>query len=184
MTLHRYISAEQRFWARVEKTDNCWLWSGSVIQGYGQLKINGKMMLAHRFSFLLHNGNINEKLMVLHSCDNPQCVNPEHLSQGTAQDNADDRTNRKRSAYGVKNGHSTMPERTPKKEAHYNYANPNALQKGVGNGRAKLTESDVVSIRQYWQSGGLNKSQISRIYGVSDVVIGNIVSGKSWKHVK
>lgn len=85
----------ERFWAKVNKTEGgCWEWTGAKARGgYGTLNSAkaGGCVGAHRFSFWLHNGIIDPLLMVLHSCDNPGCVNPGHLRQGTAQDNMDDK---------------------------------------------------------------------------------------------
>lgn len=81
-----------RFWERVQKTDDCWLWTGSTDKdGYGWFWVDGKTATAHRFSYALHNdGAIPDGLYVCHSCDNPPCVNPDHLWLGTNQDNMDD----------------------------------------------------------------------------------------------
>ena len=83
--------AVERFWARVNKTDDCWLWTGAQIKGYGDLRINTTArQLAHRFSWELHSGHIPQGLHVLHRCDNPPCVRPDHLFLGTNNDNVMD----------------------------------------------------------------------------------------------
>lgn len=80
-----------RFWSKVTKTDWCWNWTGSKIGlGYGILGVNCGKMVAHRFSWILHNGKIPSRLLVLHHCDNPSCVNPSHLFLGTHKDNMRD----------------------------------------------------------------------------------------------
>lgn len=79
----------RRFWSYVEKTPTCWVWRGKINHwGYGLFSFNGKWRLAHRYSWSLHNGQeIPKGLVVLHHCDEPPCVNPEHLSVGTTADN-------------------------------------------------------------------------------------------------
>jgi hypothetical protein len=88
----------ERFWAKVDKTENCWLWTASRQSfGYGTFMLTkGKFARAHRFSWELHNGPIPEGLFVLHHCDVPWCVNPDHLYLGTNRDNARDRKERGR----------------------------------------------------------------------------------------
>jgi hypothetical protein len=81
-----------RFWLHVNTADDCWLWNdGRRPDAYGSFhRDDGKMVGAHRFSYELANGPIPAGLHVLHSCDNPPCVNPAHLSVGTRLDNMRD----------------------------------------------------------------------------------------------
>lgn len=69
----------------------CWIWTGHIrTNGYGAMSIKSKLQYAHRISWELHNGPIPEGLFVLHKCDNPPCVNPDHLFIGTQKDNLQD----------------------------------------------------------------------------------------------
>lgn len=86
-------SSVDRFWARVQKSDGCWVFTGAVCNRAGHLHIareDGSRALAHRFSYELHHGLIPTGLVVMHSCDVPACVNPAHLSLGTQRENVHD----------------------------------------------------------------------------------------------
>lgn len=77
-----------------EPNTGCWLWGASLKEGkcggYGQLKVNGKEVTAHRVSYMIHKGPIPKGLYVLHTCDVRSCVNPDHLFLGTQKDNIHD----------------------------------------------------------------------------------------------
>ena len=96
---HSYNERATRFWAKVDikEPDKCWLWKGSInISGYGVFGLDGKNIGAHRMAYILSNGSIDDKLIVLHSCDNRLCCNPSHLRQGTSCDNVRDALERNR----------------------------------------------------------------------------------------
>ncbi len=85
----------------VDKNTGCFNWSGSVgLKGYGQVSHRGKNKAAHRVMFLLFNGRLGKRDCVLHRCDNPGCINPDHLFAGTRGDNNKDRSRKGRSVFG------------------------------------------------------------------------------------
>lgn len=93
------IDINKRFWEKVKKTESCWLWTGAQkIDGYGTCYYKGTNHQAHRVSWELLRGPIAPGLFVLHECDNPPCVNPEHLKVGTQKQNMQDCARRGRLA--------------------------------------------------------------------------------------
>ena len=89
---------QERFWAKVVKTSECWLWTGAKNStDYGHFRwIDGRTHYSHRISYELTHGPILDGMNVLHHCDNPSCVNPSHLFLGTDRDNKMDSVNKKR----------------------------------------------------------------------------------------
>jgi len=82
------MELKQRFLNKVQKTDSCWRWvGGKQERGYGLIKINGKTRLAHRISYQLFKGELDDTLTIDHLCRNHSCVNPEHLEQVTIREN-------------------------------------------------------------------------------------------------
>ncbi len=144
---------------------NCWEWKGVINSGYGQLSVKGKRILAHRFSlqtFLKR--SITSTLEVRHLCNNPICINPEHLKEGTHSENMNDMVISNRQAKG-----KILSDRLK--------GIPHPKTTGSKNGRAKLTEEDVINIRNSSES----YASLSRHYGMSKKHIGDIVLHKSWK---
>lgn len=121
------MTAEERFWAKVDASAGpgfCWPWKGKPTRdGYGNFNGGPGLMSAHRYAYWLATGRHPGELLVRHSCDNPICVNAEHLSLGTITDNMADRHARGRDARGERVNH------------------------------AKLTEADVLSIRRRSELG-------------------------------
>lgn len=151
-----------RFWEKVDKNgiynkqlkSRCWEWTAAKsCFGYGHIGIKKKVYAAHRISWLIHTGEM-PKLCVLHKCDNPACIRPDHLFLGTRADNHRDM---------VKKGRSW--------DRH-----------GEKNPRAKLTIDDVKKIKKLYATGKYTQKEIGKMFNVSDVSISYIVIGKTWKN--
>lgn len=164
LRLYRCISISERFWVKVHKTDGCWIWTGSTDgHGYGQIREAGRgsrLLKAHRVSWVLHNGPLSDDVLVLHSCDNPPCVRPDHISPGTSKDNTQDSLKRGR---GVFQKH---PEKHPRGERVFG---------------AKLTEEQVSEIRRL-RAEGWTQTRLAIAFGVTQSSIWSILAGKTWQH--
>lgn len=115
----RRPSLDEAFWAKVNKTDSCWVYQGAVTaSGYGVVCLPkpSPLLTAHRYSAMLHFGMFDRRLNVLHHCDNRRCVNPDHLYLGTNIDNVRDMVERRRhwahAMTSCKQGHDYTPENT------------------------------------------------------------------------
>lgn len=88
------MSLEERFWSHVDKSQGeCWIWTGTRRRGYGQIRDsgrNGRMVQAHRVSLRIHGIDDSTASVVMHTCDNPPCVNPSHLRLAGVQENSSD----------------------------------------------------------------------------------------------
>jgi hypothetical protein len=101
--------AKKRFFSKVEKTETCWIWKGSKIRGYGVLFYK-QQIRAHRFSYMIHHGPLDKTKVICHKCDNPECVNPDHLYQGTTQENSRDASERNRIRTGSRHHKAKITE--------------------------------------------------------------------------
>lgn len=162
----------QRLWAKVRKSDSCWLWTGArQAFGYGVIGVGGRadgVARTHRVSYELAYGSIPDGMEVCHRCDIPACVRPEHLFLGTRQDNTDDAVAKHRMATAESHGMHTHPQRRSRGEAH---------------GASKLTEANVISIRQKYAAGGISQSQLATEFGVQQMAISEVVRRQTWTHI-
>lgn len=139
----------------MEPNSGCWLWIGSACpRGYGSIGLNGVTTAVHRLSYERHVGPIRDGLSVLHKCDTPQCIRPDHLFLGTPKDNTQDMLRKGR------------VKRTGKRF-------------GSNHCQAKLSESQVAEILK---TPGLHKDVASR-FGVTDSTVSLIKRRKIWRHV-
>jgi hypothetical protein len=106
------LTLEQRFATKyIQASCGCWIWTSFELRdGYGGFGVRGRPVLAHRFSWKLHKGEIPNGQCVLHHCDVPLCVNPDHLFLGTQQDNIRDKVAKHRQATGERHGMAKLTD--------------------------------------------------------------------------
>jgi hypothetical protein len=151
----RAVPLANRFWNSVQKSDGCWLWTGTIDKdGYGVTsERNGTQIRAHRVSYELHNGPITDGRYVLHRCDNRPCVNPDHLWLGTTTENTADMVAKNRQA------------------------------KGERHGRAKLTSDQVREARRLYSTGEHSMRSLGIRFGISGVAMSMIINRRHHANV-
>lgn len=151
----------ERFEAKFDKGPDteCWPWKAAHNGlGYGMIwdQQRGRKVLATRVSYELYKGPIPKNGLILHSCDNPACVNPAHLRVGSHKDNMRDMDIRGRRVIGA--------------------------LKGAEHPRAALSEAEVISLLKDYVSG-IALKQIAEKYGISESSLNDYTSGRSWTHL-
>ena len=149
-----------RFWSKVQKgnQDECWPWTGAISKnGYGSFKKDGKPMTTSRVAYWIGHGSPAGEMLVLHTCDNRACCNPNHLYLGDVKQNTRDMMDRGR--------HRPPPT------------------SGEQNGNSKLREGDVRRIKEMIR-GGLKNHEIAPLFGVTHQMISKIRNGLFWQHVE
>ncbi len=206
----RRLSPEEkdriRFWSyvRVGGTDECWEWMGAKSwNGYGRVVLSGyrSPRSASRTSLEWSLGRlVADGMMACHTCDNPGCVRPDHLYEGTPSDNSHDMIVRGRIATGDRSGPRLHPERLARGDRNGSRLHPERLKpqrgddhwtkrrperKAVGerHGMAVLTEDDVRWIRSQHATGRFSLCELGRQKGVSDGTIRKVVKRKTWSWV-
>jgi predicted XRE-type DNA-binding protein len=140
----------KRFWSKTKRVGVCLEWqAGRTVDGYGRFHYQGKMELAHRIAWALTHGSM-PILNVCHSCDNPACVEPAHLFEGSQKDNIADAVNKDRMSHAVRRNHKT------------------------------IDWSEVHQIRQLYAAGGVTQAQLASSFGVSQPQISRIVRERRW----
>lgn len=154
----RTRSFEERFWSKVQKTDECWIWTAAASPlGYGRVGTPGrKISQAHRVAWILTNGDIPDGLCVLHRCDNPRCVRPDHLFLGTVADNNADKLAKGRQITGWCPGET--------------------------NGNHELTEHQAREVLRRSLTGE-NQTKIAVEFGISQANVSAIKLRQTWKHL-
>jgi len=172
---------------RVDEETGCWIWVGTTDRGwakYGQFSCYNKNIRAHRAAYELWKLElIPEGMVVRHQCDNPPCVNPDHLILGTYADNTRDMIDRGRQPRGENHWSRFYPERIARGEGSHK-SPPPGTQRGSRNAGARLTEADVVEIRRLRAETKLTIKQIAFRYGVYHTTIEAVIYRKNWAHVE
>jgi hypothetical protein len=144
-----------RFLAKVNKTDDCWIWTGCLnSDGYGNFRYKGRTISAHRFSYIVSYGEIPEAMSVCHHCDVRNCINPSHLFLGTHLENMRDCSLKKRIRQ----------------------------QLGEKNNNAVLTSSMVLKMRSLY-ANGVSFPEIQKIFNTKKTATRCAIKGITWKHV-
>lgn len=149
----------ERFWSHVDRSrlspGGCWLWTGMKDDdGYGRITVLGRRYSTHRLAFIIGYGAIQRGLHVLHRCDTPACVNPDHLRTGTHAENMAERGERRRAAVGERNG------------------------------RAKLGGAVWVrAIRDLYRTGSYSYQTLAELFLINERTVIDIVSGRIWKDI-
>jgi len=149
----------KRFWSKVDRTNDCWLWTGGRKNrgGYGGFYVRSKdnTVNCYKIAFCLEHkfdlDEIPEGIVIRHLCNNPVCVRPSHLALGTHKDNSKDM---------VLAGNSVA---------------------GVRNNRAKMSRDKVIEIRRMWSTGDFTKTDLADMFDIAGATVWQIVTNRTWR---
>jgi HNH endonuclease len=145
-----------RFWKKVTKQGECWVWIGGKNEnGYGVIgrgRDGWGLIKAHRASWVLHNGPIPDGLCVLHHCDNPPCVRPDHLFLGDHVDNGQDASAKGR------------------------------MHQGNDHWNIKISDEQVTELRFLYKRHSKNQKMLAEKFGISVFTLRRICYGTTRKH--
>jgi len=154
LSLHERLTEK----TEVDAETECWNWIGCLTEsGYGQIHCLGKTHRAHRVSYMVHLGPIPEGAVILHSCDNRRCINPDHLTAGTQSDNMRD---------ALKKGRLKVPP----------------ARKGQEHPNSFVTDRDVVRLRKEYQKGR-KLSSIHKEVGLALSTVKRMLWGRTYSHL-
>lgn len=163
-----------RFWRKVSLSSpserypgigKCWIWEGAKTkEGYGKFTHSGKSHGAQRMSFEIHERKLKQGEYACHKCDNPSCVRPDHIFPADQKGNLEDMTRKGRRVNFIK-------------------LNPHLAARGSKVANSKITESDVIEIKRM-RAEGMKQIEIGRIFGIQQITVSNILTGKTWRHVQ
>lgn len=145
--------------------------------GYGMFRFGGRSQRAHRVAWILTFGGIPDGLQVLHKCDNPPCVNPDHLFLGTNHDNVLDAVAKGRhGGRGEKHWTHTNPDAVKRGERHWMRRRPDLVRWGEDAFNARLSDAEVDAIRARYAAGGITQTALADEFGVHQTTISLIVN--------
>lgn len=159
---------------------DCLEWMGQYSNsGYGHKSIMGRKFLIHRLVYLIHNGPLPKGVCVLHKCDNRKCIKYEHLFPGTKKDNAIDMVRKGRQIFQV------HPERIARGDRCGSRTHPESRPHlfGEASGMARLTNEDVLKIRELYAQGNMSQARLGKMFGVCQTTIVKVVNRITWSHI-
>lgn len=183
------IPLHEKFHGRyvVDEVTGCWNWTrGKFRHGYGAIAHGKRTLKAHRVSYMLHIGEIPEGMLVCHKCDNPQCVNPEHLFLGTPKDNTQDMIlkGRKVVLRGEDNPmHHCIGERNHFYGRTHSDDSKSAISAHQLGSKHKFAKLDEAAALDIYSRPNERICDLARKHGVSNAAVWQVRNGYSWTHV-